>query len=170
MTLVPDGCAAPALEHDGRRVAAPDVHASFVAALGPFRHAGGPDQLIRRRGGARPSVRADEARHSSWVAYSTYPTPMLPRHLRPRVRRIRRDGDPAIGHVLAAAPRRGGGVVLTLRVELPRGTGVTIDRPVAGQDLPAGAPAVGDRVPVRYDRRSPELVEIDVAVLRAGPA
>jgi len=36
MTLVPDACAAPALEHDGRRVAAPDVHASFVAALGQF--------------------------------------------------------------------------------------------------------------------------------------
>jgi len=95
---------------------------------------------------------------------------MLPRHLRPRVRRIQRDGDPAIGHVLVATPRRGGGVVLTLRVELPRGVEVTIDRVVAAQDLPAGTPAVGDRVPVRYDRRSPELVEVDVAVLRGRPA
>jgi nicotinamidase-related amidase len=34
MTLVPDACAAPDLEYDGRRVAAQDVHASFVAALG----------------------------------------------------------------------------------------------------------------------------------------
>jgi nicotinamidase-related amidase len=34
MTLVPDACAAPALEYDGRQVAAEDVHASFVAALG----------------------------------------------------------------------------------------------------------------------------------------
>lgn len=36
MTLVPDACAAPALEYDGRQVAAQDVHASFVAALGQF--------------------------------------------------------------------------------------------------------------------------------------
>jgi nicotinamidase-related amidase len=36
MTLVPDACAAPGLEFDGRRVAAQDVHASFVAALGQF--------------------------------------------------------------------------------------------------------------------------------------
>lgn len=36
MTLAPDACAAPALEYDGRSVAAPDVHASFVAALGQF--------------------------------------------------------------------------------------------------------------------------------------
>lgn len=36
MTLVPDACAAPSLEYDGRQVAAPDVHASFVAALGQF--------------------------------------------------------------------------------------------------------------------------------------
>lgn len=34
MTLVPDACAAPSLEHGGRTVAAEDVHASFVAALG----------------------------------------------------------------------------------------------------------------------------------------
>jgi nicotinamidase-related amidase len=34
MTLVPDACAAPALTHDDREVAAPDVHAAFVAALG----------------------------------------------------------------------------------------------------------------------------------------
>ena len=34
MTLVPDACAAPDLEFAGRRVAAEDVHASFVAALG----------------------------------------------------------------------------------------------------------------------------------------
>jgi len=34
MTLVPDACAAPGLEYDGRRVPAEDVHASFVAALG----------------------------------------------------------------------------------------------------------------------------------------
>ena len=34
MTLVPDACAAPGLEHDGRKVDAQDVHASFVAALG----------------------------------------------------------------------------------------------------------------------------------------
>ena len=34
MTLVADACAAPGLEHDGRRVDARDVHASFVAALG----------------------------------------------------------------------------------------------------------------------------------------
>ena len=36
MTLVPDACAAPALEHDNRTVAAEDVHAAFVAALGQF--------------------------------------------------------------------------------------------------------------------------------------
>lgn len=36
MTLVPDACAAPGLEHDGRAVDARDVHASFVAALGQF--------------------------------------------------------------------------------------------------------------------------------------
>jgi nicotinamidase-related amidase len=36
MTLVPDACAAPALEYDGRSVDAADVHASFVAALGQF--------------------------------------------------------------------------------------------------------------------------------------
>ena len=36
MTLVPDACAAPALEHDGRRVDGADVHAAFVAALGQF--------------------------------------------------------------------------------------------------------------------------------------
>lgn len=36
MTLVPDACAAPSLEHGGRNVAAQDVHASFVAALGQF--------------------------------------------------------------------------------------------------------------------------------------
>lgn len=34
MVLVPDACAAPSLEFGGRQVAAPDVHASFVAALG----------------------------------------------------------------------------------------------------------------------------------------
>src|SRR3954466_9390864 len=34
MTLVPDACAAPGLEFGGRQVAAEDVHASFVAALG----------------------------------------------------------------------------------------------------------------------------------------
>ena len=34
MTVVPDACAAPALSHDGREVAAPDVHAAFIAALG----------------------------------------------------------------------------------------------------------------------------------------
>jgi nicotinamidase-related amidase len=34
MTLVPDACAAPALEFGGRQVAAEDVHASFVASLG----------------------------------------------------------------------------------------------------------------------------------------
>jgi nicotinamidase-related amidase len=34
MTLVPDACAAPGLEFGGRAVAAEDVHASFVAALG----------------------------------------------------------------------------------------------------------------------------------------
>jgi nicotinamidase-related amidase len=34
MTLVPDACAAPALEFGGRQVPAEDVHASFVAALG----------------------------------------------------------------------------------------------------------------------------------------
>ncbi len=34
MVLVPDACAAPSLEFDGRRVAAEDVHAAFVAALG----------------------------------------------------------------------------------------------------------------------------------------
>ena len=36
MTLVPDACAAPDLEFGGRQVAAQDVHASFVAALGQF--------------------------------------------------------------------------------------------------------------------------------------
>jgi nicotinamidase-related amidase len=36
MTLVPDACAAPALEFGGRQVSAQDVHASFVAALGQF--------------------------------------------------------------------------------------------------------------------------------------
>ena len=36
MTLVPDACAAPGLEYDGRQVAGPDVHTSFVAALGQF--------------------------------------------------------------------------------------------------------------------------------------
>jgi nicotinamidase-related amidase len=36
MTLVPDACAAPALEFGGRQVDARDVHASFVAALGQF--------------------------------------------------------------------------------------------------------------------------------------
>jgi nicotinamidase-related amidase len=36
MTLVPDACAAPDLEFDGRKVDAEDVHASFVAALGQF--------------------------------------------------------------------------------------------------------------------------------------
>ena len=36
MTLVPDACAAPGLEYGGQSVAAPDVHASFVAALGQF--------------------------------------------------------------------------------------------------------------------------------------
>jgi nicotinamidase-related amidase len=36
MTLVPDACAAPALEFGGRNVDAQDVHASFVAALGQF--------------------------------------------------------------------------------------------------------------------------------------
>ncbi len=34
MTLVPDACAAPDLDHDGTHVVATDVHASFVAALG----------------------------------------------------------------------------------------------------------------------------------------
>jgi nicotinamidase-related amidase len=36
MTIVPDACAAPALEFDGRQVSGPDVHAAFVAALGQF--------------------------------------------------------------------------------------------------------------------------------------
>jgi nicotinamidase-related amidase len=36
MTLVPDACAAPGLEYDGRKVDAQDVHASYVAALGQF--------------------------------------------------------------------------------------------------------------------------------------
>lgn len=36
MTLVPDACAAPDLEYADRQVAAQDVHASFVAALGQF--------------------------------------------------------------------------------------------------------------------------------------
>lgn len=34
MTVVADACAARPLSHDGRDVAAPDVHAAFVAALG----------------------------------------------------------------------------------------------------------------------------------------
>lgn len=34
LTVVPDACAAPSLSHDGRDVAAPDVHAAFLAALG----------------------------------------------------------------------------------------------------------------------------------------
>lgn len=34
MTVVPDACAAPSLSHDGHDVAAPDVHAAFIAALG----------------------------------------------------------------------------------------------------------------------------------------
>ena len=34
MTVVADACAAPALSHGGREVAAPDVHAAFIAALG----------------------------------------------------------------------------------------------------------------------------------------
>ena len=36
MTLVPDACAAPDLQYGDRQVAAQDVHASFVAALGQF--------------------------------------------------------------------------------------------------------------------------------------
>lgn len=36
MTLVPDACAAPKLEYNGRKVPGPDVHAAFVAALGQF--------------------------------------------------------------------------------------------------------------------------------------
>jgi len=36
VTLVPDACTAPPLEYDGQQVAAQDVHASFVAALGQF--------------------------------------------------------------------------------------------------------------------------------------
>ncbi|MGH2885119.1 MAG: cysteine hydrolase family protein [Solirubrobacteraceae bacterium] len=36
VTLVPDACAAPELEYNGRKVPGPDVHASFVAALGQF--------------------------------------------------------------------------------------------------------------------------------------
>ncbi len=36
MTLVPDACAAPNLEYGDRQLAAQDVHASFVAALGQF--------------------------------------------------------------------------------------------------------------------------------------
>ncbi len=36
MTLVPDACAAPQLEYNGRKVPGPDVHAAFVAALGQF--------------------------------------------------------------------------------------------------------------------------------------
>lgn len=36
MTLVPDACAAPELEYNGRKVPGPDVHAAFVAALGQF--------------------------------------------------------------------------------------------------------------------------------------
>lgn len=34
MTVVEDACATPALEHEGRQVAAPDVQAAFLAALG----------------------------------------------------------------------------------------------------------------------------------------
>ena len=34
MTVVPDACAAPGLSYGGRDVAAPDVHAAFIAALG----------------------------------------------------------------------------------------------------------------------------------------
>ena len=33
MTVVADACAAPDLEHGGRRVSGEDVHAAFVAAL-----------------------------------------------------------------------------------------------------------------------------------------
>ncbi len=36
MTLVPDACAAPALEYDGQTVSGDDVHTAFVAALGQF--------------------------------------------------------------------------------------------------------------------------------------
>ena len=34
MTVVEDACATPDLEHEGRRVPAPDVQAAFLAALG----------------------------------------------------------------------------------------------------------------------------------------
>ena len=36
MTVVQDACATPDLEHEGRAVAAPDVQAAFLAALGQF--------------------------------------------------------------------------------------------------------------------------------------
>lgn len=90
---------------------------------------------------------------------------MLPRHLHPRVRRIRREGDPAVGSVIAVESRRGGGAVLTLTVALPGGAETTVDRVVDADGI-----AVGDRVPMRYDRHRPERVEVDVQALKARPA
>lgn len=92
---------------------------------------------------------------------------MLPRSLRLRARRIQREGDPATGVVTAVDARRGGGVDVTVRVDLPGGAGATVTRALTAADLGSAVPAVGDRLPVRYDRHRPERVELDVDTMRA---
>lgn len=90
---------------------------------------------------------------------------MVLRDLLPRVRRIRRDGDPAAGVVTAirdGARHR----TLTLAVKLPAGQATTVRRPVATADLGDLRLELGVTLPVRYDRTRPTQVELDLDALR----
>ena len=95
-----------------------------------------------------------------------YPPGMALRDLRPRVRRIRRDGDPAVGVVAAVEGGTGRHLTLTLAVKLPGGDETTIRRAVAAADVGDRVVEPGVTLPVRYDRAHPERVEVDLDALR----
>lgn len=80
------------------------------------------------------------------------------RDLRPSVRRIRLDGDPAAATVTAVRPRGAGRLRLTLLVDLPGGREATVTRTTT--TTVHGGVQVGDRVAVRYDRARPGRVEL----------
>src|SRR4051794_40294769 len=96
---------------------------------------------------------------------------MLLRNLRPDVRKLLRDGQPATGVVLDVRAWPAGTIgvsrfTLTILAQLPGGEQPTIKRYCDSHALRGAEPSKGDELPLRYDAADHTRIEIDYETFR----
>ncbi len=97
---------------------------------------------------------------------------VLPRNLRPTVRRIQQTGEPATGVVTAVRSWPAGTIgisrcTVTVQARLPDGYTTTFKRYTDSHEFDGVEVSPGDRLPLRYDPRNHDRIEIDYQTFRA---